>query len=110
MKTVRTTATLSFGASIALNETEVRALDALVGYGDEAFLKHFKEKLGEAYIRAHEAGLKSFFAAVRRDVLPALRDIDEARRDLARAAEAREKQATAEALAAAGIPVPRVAS
>lgn len=82
----RTTATITFGASITLSEVEVRALDALVGYGDDAFLKVFKEKLGECYIRNHESGLRSFFAAVRRDVLPALSEIDQARSDLSKAA------------------------
>lgn len=77
-----TTATITFGASVTLSEVEVRALDALVGYGDDAFLKVFKEKLGEHYIRNHERGLRSFFATVRQDVLPALHVIDEARRDL----------------------------
>ncbi|UVK46785.1 hypothetical protein BPNPMPFG_002494 [Mesorhizobium sp. AR07] len=85
----RTTATLTFGATIALTEVEVRALDALVGYGAEAFLKVFKEKLGESYIRKHEAGIHSFFGSVGRDVLPALREIDQARIDLAKAASAR---------------------
>ncbi|AMX93762.1 MULTISPECIES: hypothetical protein [Mesorhizobium] len=86
---VRTTATLTFGASITLNETEVRALEAMIGYGADAFLKVFKEKLGEHYIRDHQEGVRSFFKAVGRDVLPALRDIDEARKDLQKAAEKR---------------------
>ncbi|RWO22854.1 hypothetical protein [Mesorhizobium sp.] len=91
----RTTATIAFGATITLNETEVRALDALVGYGDDAFLKVFKEKLGAAYIRDYEAGLRSFFRAVGRDVLPALREIEDARRDLLKAAQKRvEARAT----------------
>lgn len=80
--TARTTATLTFSATLTLNETEVRALDALVGYGDDSFIEVFYEKLGKAYMRDHEAGLRSAFAAIRRDVLPALRDIDQARKDL----------------------------
>ena len=88
----RTSATLSFSAVLTLNETEVRALDALVGYGDDAFLKVFKESLGAAYIRDHEAGLRSAFEAIRRDVLPALHDIDQARRDLIAAAQKRAQQ------------------
>ena len=79
---VHTTATITFGATITLNETEVRALDAIIGYGADAFLRVFKDKLGESYIRDHEAGVRSFFKAVGRDVLPALRDIDQARKDL----------------------------
>ncbi|WP_378952256.1 hypothetical protein [Mesorhizobium sp. ANAO-SY3R2] len=96
----RTTATLTFGASITLNETEVRALEALVGYGDDAFLKVFKEQLGAAYIRDHESGLRSFFKTVRGEVLPALSDIDQARKDLERAAIKRAERLRALADAA----------
>lgn len=90
----RTTAILSFSAVLTLNETEVRALDAIVGYGDDAFLKVFKEKLGAAYIRDHDAGLRSAFEAIRRDVLPALHEIDQARRDLIAAAQKRAERKT----------------
>lgn len=93
MAEVRNRATISFGGTLTLNETEIRALDALVGYGDDAFIKAFREKLGTAYIRDHEAGLRSFFSAIRRDVLPPLRDIDQARQDLGAAMEARHKAA-----------------
>lgn len=86
---VRKKATIEFGAEIDLSEVEVRALDALVGYGDDAFLKVFKEKLGSVYIRDHEKGLRSFFTSVREQVLPALRDIDQARKDLTNAAQKR---------------------
>lgn len=51
--------------TIALSEQEARALDALVGYGDDAFIKAFYEKLGEGYMRDHEAGLRSLFTSVR---------------------------------------------
>ena len=99
MATVNVSAALAFTGGINLTEVEMRALDALVGYGDDAFLAVFKEKLRAAYIRDHESGLRSFFAAVRRDVLPALHDVDEARRALGDALrekhEAREHYAQA---------------
>ncbi len=63
-----------------VNEEEARALDALVGYGDDAFIKHFKETLGTAYIRDHEEGLRSFFKAVRAMMPPILHKLDAARR------------------------------
>jgi hypothetical protein len=85
----RTTATVSFSATITLSEVEVRALDAMIGYGADAFIKVFYDKLGQGYMRDHEAGLRSFFVAVGRDVLPALHEIDQARRDLEKAARAR---------------------
>lgn len=88
MKTA-TTAKIEFSAILTLNETEARAFDALVGYGDDAFLQVFKTKLGEAYIRDHEGGLRSAFSAIRRDLGPALREIDQARDDLMKASRAR---------------------
>jgi hypothetical protein len=68
---------------MSLTESECRALDALVGYGDDAFLDVFKKSLGEHYIRDHEAGLRSFFSTVRKEVLPGLRQIDQLREAIA---------------------------
>ena len=70
---------ITYESVITINEDEMRALDALVGYGDDAFLSVFKEKLGSAYIRDHENGLKSFFKNIRNNVLPALKEVDKAR-------------------------------
>lgn len=95
MKKVHTFASIEFSATFTLSETELRAIEAFTGYGDDAFLAAFKEKLGSAYIREHESGIRSFFEAVRRDVHPALREIDVARRDLRDAAEARAAKAGA---------------
>ncbi len=94
MATVETTARIHFTATLTLSEVECRALDALVGYGDDAFLKVFREKLGEAYIRQHEDGLRSAFSAIRRDVVGALHVIDQARKDLI---EAEKRRRTEEA-------------
>lgn len=49
----------------SVSESEARALDALVGYGDDAFVKAFYENLGKAYMQQHEAGLRSLFASIR---------------------------------------------
>jgi hypothetical protein len=83
---------MALSAGFKLSEVEMRALDALTGYGDDAFIKVFKTQLGAHYMRDHEAGLRSFFATVRREVLPALGDIDRARRDLADAIRLRNKR------------------
>ena len=68
-----------FGVDISLSESEARALDALVGYGDDAFIKKFYETLGIAYMGPHEAGLRSLFKRLREDMPPQLRRIDQAR-------------------------------
>lgn len=85
MADARNHAKISFSTTLTLTEVEIRALEALIGYGADPFLKVFKAQLGEAYIRNHEEGIRSFFSAVGRDVLPALEDIDQARRDLTEA-------------------------
>ena len=51
--------------NFAVNESEARALDALVGYGDDAFIQVFYEKLGKAYMQDHEQGLRKFFKSIR---------------------------------------------
>lgn len=48
-------------ATMVLSEVELRALDALVGYGIEPFLKVFYEKLGKHYLQPHEEGLRALF-------------------------------------------------
>ena len=59
---VEASATMLFG------EEELAALDALVGYGVDPFLKVFYEKMGKAYLEPHEAGLRTLFASIRETV------------------------------------------
>lgn len=49
---------------LILSEQEVLALGALCGYGIDTFLRVFYKELGESYLKPHEAGLRSLFAAV----------------------------------------------
>lgn len=65
--------------NLLLSENEMRFLDALVGYGWEAFHKTFKEKLGTAYIQGHEKAAKDFFESVRLQIPNILGQIDRAR-------------------------------
>jgi len=54
-----------------ISEAEARALDALVCYGDDAFIKYFYQFLGRHYMEPHEAGLRSLFKSVR-DFMPGI--------------------------------------
>ncbi|MHC4179286.1 MAG: hypothetical protein ACYSWU_17370 [Planctomycetota bacterium] len=65
-----------------INEVEARALDALAGYGDNAFIEAFYEKLGKAYMRNHEDGLRSFLTTIRDVVTPAIGMVDDARKQI----------------------------
>lgn len=44
---------------VELTGEEAGALDALFGYDLNSFLKVFYKELGEAYLKPHEAGLRS---------------------------------------------------
>ena len=65
MAELETKPTVQLSVTIRLTESEARALDALVGYGDDAFVKAFYEGLGKAYMEQHEDGLRSLFKSVR---------------------------------------------
>ena len=65
---------------ITLTESEARAMDALVGYGDTAFLEVFKDKLGSSYMQDHEAGLRSLFTSMRAAFEPWFSKVDKARK------------------------------
>lgn len=70
-------------ATIKLTETELRALEALAGYGDDAFLNVFFEHMGQHYLRPHTAGIKSLFAVIRSDLNPILHRLDSAKKAFA---------------------------
>lgn len=73
---------LNVHVTFVIDESEARALDALAGYGDDAFVKAFYEQLGEAYMRQHEDGLRKFLSSIRGVVNPALVNVDKARQVL----------------------------
>lgn len=52
-------------ATFTVNEQELRALSALAGYGDDAFIKMFYDSLGKTYMQPHEAGLREFLKSIR---------------------------------------------
>jgi len=67
---------------VKVNEAELRALDALVGYGVKPFLAVFYEKMGRHYLEPHEAGLRSLFETIRAQVPNQLAQVDMARKFL----------------------------
>lgn len=74
--------TVSITATLTLNEGQLRALDALAGYGDDAFLKAFYVKLGTHYMQPFERDLRELFSLVRKEVPGALAGIDVVRKQL----------------------------
>jgi hypothetical protein len=72
-------ADVSLTLSFTLGESEARALEALAGYGTDAFLEVFYAKMGKGYLRPHEAGLRSLFVLAR-SLNGHLDRVDQARR------------------------------
>lgn len=55
---------VNFTFTLVLTEGEIRALDALVGYGFDPFVKVFYDKLGKHYMEPYENDLKNLFLKV----------------------------------------------
>jgi hypothetical protein len=64
---------INLDVSIKLNESEMRALDALAGYNVDQFLKFFYKDMGRAYMEPHEAGLRSLFETIRSELPPIMK-------------------------------------
>lgn len=69
-------------ATLTLNEGQLRALDALAGYGADAFLKAFYVKLGQHYMQPFERDLRELFSLIRAEVPGALDGIDDVRKQM----------------------------
>lgn len=72
--------TIDLRLTFTVNEQEARALDALAGYGDDAFVKAFYANLGTHYLAPHEAGLRSFLRSIRDSMPGILGRVDAARK------------------------------
>ena len=56
-----------YECTLRLTEKEMRALDALVGYGTKEFLNVFYKYMGKAYLEPHVDGLTTLFKKIRTD-------------------------------------------
>lgn len=66
--------------TFTVTEDELWALDALAGYGDDAFIKMFYKELGTGYMKPHEAALRTFLKSVRDMAGPILHNAKAARK------------------------------
>lgn len=58
-------ATVELKVFLEITEVEARAIEAMAGYNIDEFIKTFYEKLGSAYMRDHEKGLRTFLETSR---------------------------------------------
>lgn len=72
--------TVTVEAKFTVTEGELRALEALAGYGDEAFIEMFYKNLGKTYLQPHEKHLREFLKSIRSIATPILSRTDAARK------------------------------
>lgn len=78
---------------IELTPLEAGALDALVGYGIEPFLKVFYEHMGESLLKPYEGGMRSLFETIKAAPLESfIRRTKDARKVMDGTHFAKEKQ------------------
>jgi hypothetical protein len=68
-------------AVMTLDQDELRALDALIGYGVDELIEHFYKQMGKAYLRPCEHGLRSFLKTAAH-ASSGIRAVDDAQREL----------------------------
>ena len=71
-------AQVEFSIKFTLTKGEAQALDAIVGYGVEPFLKVFYEHMGKAYLQPHEKEMRKLFERVKTDLPSEVRKIEKA--------------------------------
>lgn len=59
---------VEFTITFTLTKSEAQALDAIVGYGTDPFLKVFYEHMGKAYLEPHEKAMRNLFERVKNDL------------------------------------------
>jgi hypothetical protein len=67
-------------AELDLNESEMRALDAIASYNVREFLDMFYAHMGKHYLTPHEHGLRTLWDKIRAKLTPALGACDRARK------------------------------
>jgi len=73
---------VTVNATLELDEEQIRALDALAGYGIDDFIEAFYKNLGSYYLKPHESGLRRLFEQVKEVCPKAISDCDKARESL----------------------------
>lgn len=79
MAKFKSTGRVEFEMVFTITESEARALDALSGYGSDAFMKFFYEHMGKYYMEPHDAGMRSFLDSIRGTVSGHIAQCDAAR-------------------------------
>lgn len=79
MAEIKSNVILDTKITFTLNEQEARALNAIAGYGANAFINVFYEKMGKHYLQPYEAGLRSLFEMATQILPQHYENVDKAR-------------------------------
>jgi hypothetical protein len=79
MAKFRSTGKFEFEMSVTITEAEARALDALSGYDNNAFMEFFYKHMGRHYMEPHDAGMRLFLSSIRGEVAGHIARCDAAR-------------------------------
>ena len=74
---------VSVTTKFTVSEGELRALEALAGYGDDAFVRMFYDNLGKSYLEPYEKDLREFLKSIRTLASPILGRANQARKAFA---------------------------
>jgi hypothetical protein len=84
---VKTNIDVKITATLELTEGQLRALNAMICYGDDAFLKAFYVKLGTHYMKPFERDLRDLFTQLRNKVPSAIEEVSSIRKRIEAAQE-----------------------
>jgi len=71
--------TIELEITLKISESEARALEAMIGYGADSFMKVFYNHMGKHYLGPHEHGMREFFKTINSNIHAPLAKIDRAR-------------------------------
>ena len=80
MAKIETLPKIQIEIRLILTEEEAAALSAIAGYGIDAFLEVFYDKMGKSYLQPHEEGLRSLFESAYGNIPPIMRQSEKARK------------------------------
>lgn len=80
MAKITETAEISITATFTISEGELRALDALTGYGVDSFMECFYKHMGATYMKPYDKDMREFLKSIREIAGPILSRANEARK------------------------------
>lgn len=76
---------VNFTIEFTLTKKEAQALEAIAGYGVDAFLKSFYEHLGESYLKPYDSSTRELFKRINEELPSEIYKIEKAEEAIAEA-------------------------